>query len=352
MPIGLSEPLLFFSNASVAAPFNTVKIDMRSGIFTILNGLTNKINRYTSYGDLVFSLYDQERNGTPTTPLFTAATQPIVSRHSSTYPFNAISNVAVSAQGVFYVADHVAEAQAVYDEDLESALRMRVIRYDSKNDSPVVIGQEGLGGTPFPHIHSLHVVSEDNLVVVCDIGDTWLVFWYSAAGRLLYEVAFPPVALPALITDSDAIGIESITPDRQARRLYVQVNYYTHQSNATSRLYWINLPDGIYQEYIEIPSSPVGEDGQWNPPFNFLGITEQSHLVFYSFVGDGALEVLVMNLDSSVLLRRTVALTAEPILFSDFSLSIEGVITAFIAHEQQTSVFWWRLDRELARLTL
>lgn len=347
IPIGMSEHLLFYSDHPDAVPFNRSAIDMQGGIFTLVSGLANKINRYTSYGELIFSLYDQERSGATAIPHTTDPQRSLVSRSARTYPFNGVSDVTVNNQGVFYIVDHVPEVQIAYDEELESALRMQVVRYDSRNDLFSVIGQEGRGGTPFPYIHSLHVVSGNRLVVICDVDDAWLAFWYSSEGRLLYEVAFPPTAIPALETEVDAIEIEAIAPDPNQLRLYVKVNYYSQQAETISRLYWLGLPDGVYQDFVELPRYENRDNQQYQPAMNFLGITNQQQLVFYSLVSDGDFEVLVMDLDDDVLLRRTVALSEEQILFADFSLSSAGVISAFIGHEERTRVLWWRLDKEL-----
>ena len=182
IPIGFSEHLLFYSGRSDATRYQSLSIDMDSGVFTITNGLTNKINRYTSYGDLVFSLYDQRRNSNVTASRPVDERQSIASRYSRAHPFNFITDVATAAQGVFYVADRVPDVQIAYDDNLQSALHTHLIRYDTRTDTAITIGQEGVGGKPFPQIHDIYVVGNDQPVVICDVEDTWLVFWYSSRG--------------------------------------------------------------------------------------------------------------------------------------------------------------------------
>ena len=174
---------------------------------------------------------------------------------------------------------------------------------------------------------------------------------------------FGPSSLPALITASDVVEIETIVPDPHLQRLYVKLNYYYYQSQQTdgpgasaidivSRLYWLALSDGKYEEYIELPYRSNGDDQSYAQTQQLLGIADGSRLVFYSLPVDNVMDVLVMDLDGAVLLRRTVNLPAEQILFVDFNLSSEGVISALIGHEREARVLWWRLDRELARLVL
>jgi hypothetical protein len=57
-------------------------------------------------------------------------------------------------------------------------------------------GQEGVGGTPFPYVISLHVTAKDQLVVVCRLPDSWQVFWFAREGTLLYRVEIDGAHLP------------------------------------------------------------------------------------------------------------------------------------------------------------
>ena len=365
IPIGLSEYSFFYNNSDDATRYHASKIHMRSGIFTITNSLTNKINRYTSYGELISSVYDRRRNSASGLSPASKDIHTIATRSSYPYAFNYIANVAVNDQGILYIADHVSDAHTIYDAELDSTLHAQLVRYNPRNDTIITIGQEGIGGKPFPHIRSLHLVHNDQLVIVCDVGEKWLVFWYSADSKLLYRVEFSSTSLPALVSNSDIVEIESIVPDADLPRLYVKLNYYysseneispDKSANVVSRLYWMRIPEGVYEDYIELPhivsdtESSEHSAQQHQPILRLLGFAARTFPVFYSLTSNNSMDVLVMNLNDTVLLRRAVSLTADRIVFSDFHLSDDGIVSALIGGEEHMRVLWWRLDQELKNI--
>ena len=366
IPIGLSEYSFFYNNGDDATRYHASRIHMRNGIFTITNSLTNKINRYTSYGELISSVYDRRRNSASGLSSASNDTHTIATRSSYPHTFNYIANVAVNNQGILYIADYVSDAHIIYDAGLDSTLHAQLVRYNPHNNTIITIGQEGIGGKPFPFITSLHLVNEDQLVVVCDIGEKWLIFWYSADSKLLYRAEFAPTSLPILVSNSDVVEIESIVPDAHLPRLYVKLNYY-HQSendrssdknaNIVSRLYWMRIPEGVYEDYIEVPytvsdaESPGDSAQQHRPILRLLGFAARRFPVFYSFTSNNSVDVLVMDLHDTVLLRRAVALTADRIVFSDFHLSDDGIVSALIGGEEHMRVLWWRLDQALKNIS-
>ena len=362
IPIGLSQERLYYGVSGAGNRFQDYRLHMRDGIITVTSGLTNKVLIFNSYGDLIQSIYDPTRN--PPSSYLRNQEQnedgtydpTIATRTAISYPFNHIGAVATAGDSVTYIVDTVDEEQMVTDERAGVALNQVVLRFENGNPVPVQIGEEGVSGSPFPPIRSIHVVGDDELVVVCDIDSRWLLFWYTPRGSLRYAVEITRNSLPALVDESDAIEIASVVPALAQERVYVLLHYYTYAGidnvdtsdrpvELVSRVYWLELPSGTYESFVEIPSFTPNNGSE---TFELLNDTVDDKLFFKSHIRSTEVDILTMALDGRVLLRRSVTLPDESTYFMHYHLSPRGIITTLNAFENRVSIDWWRVDKILA----
>ena len=145
-------------------------VTMRDGWFYVANGSAGKIMVFSSYGDLIFLLYNAQMNPAPTTlgPADTAspASEPagshgaqstdargvVSTRGYVAYPFADIGHVAVASDRTLYVEDEVPEAKAVKDADRGVTRSRAILRFDRKGRQLGSLGEEGVGGSPFPFV--------------------------------------------------------------------------------------------------------------------------------------------------------------------------------------------------------
>ena len=62
--------------------------------------------------------------------------------------------------------DVVPDARAEEDEENHAYLNRVVRRFDTSGVYLDYLGQEGIGGTPFPYIEAIHVNEADEIIVV------------------------------------------------------------------------------------------------------------------------------------------------------------------------------------------
>jgi hypothetical protein len=235
------------------------RIYMRDGLFYLANGNSAKIMELSSYGDLIFLLYNPNENPPPTSfrnpqnadqagteegtqpggtqegtqPAEPAgqeqaerSAEPLAStRRAVTYPLRRIGEIVVDSRKQLYVEDTVSEERQVHDKELNVLLDRVILRFDRHGDLRDFIGQEGVGGTPFPYVDSLYITDLDDLVVICRTPRYWHVYWYSPEGFLLYQVAIDQDHMP--LQEGDPVSsLGRIVPDRDDPQLYLMIYTY------------------------------------------------------------------------------------------------------------------------------
>src|SRR5208283_2972277 len=107
-----------------------------------------------------------------------------------------------------------------------------ILRFDRKGRQLGSLGEEGIGGSPFPFVSALTVTSNDQLVVVCRLPGSWEVFWYSREGTPLYQVEISNSNLPAKPERGTTAVLVSVLPDLQAPLLYLIMSSYKDAGDA------------------------------------------------------------------------------------------------------------------------
>jgi hypothetical protein len=338
------------------------RICMRDGLFYIANANSAKIMSFSSYGDLIYMLYNPERNPQPVS--FSTDQDLAATRRALAFPFQRIGELAVDREKMIYVEDVVAEERKVQDKELGVILDRVVLRFDRAGTRQDFIGQEGIGGTPFPYIDSLFVTENSELVVICRVPQMWQIYWYSDSGILLYHVEIGPRHLPS--PDARMIPyVAKIVPDLSKPLLYLML-YYTQDSvdestnlteavsNPPSRLYTLSLQSGRFQEPIEIPENGYrkGDMGSQEaeipaPAYEFLGVSESGH--FFLLRGETAnlYQLLILDSPGKIISRRYLVMEDSELYFREIRLSSTGILYGLLCEEYEAKIVWWRSDRLL-----
>ena len=196
---------------------------MQDGFFYVSNAASNKVMELTSYGDLISLWYNRDENPQPVLLQANPNENSVVNRRAHQYPFTRVGDIAITGQKELYAVDLVTEERAIYDQNLGVMLNRIVLRFNSSGELVDYVGQEGIGGTPFPYVERIAVSSGGELVVVSRTADVWLIFWYDRRGNHLYtaEISLDRLPVPAETNGSseegDAEGAED-AGDAGARR--------------------------------------------------------------------------------------------------------------------------------------
>jgi hypothetical protein len=337
------------------------RLYMRDGLFYLANGSSAKIMELSSYGDLLFLLYNAQSNPPPVSFSSESSEALAATRKAVAYPLREVGEVAVDSTKRLYVEDTVGSVRQVRDGELGVLLSHVVLRFDRHGKLEDFIGQEGVGGTPFPYIESLFLTAADELVVVSRTPRSWLVFWYSSAGALMHRLALDPGALPALPEAPSAVpSLGKLVPDLHRRLLYAVLYYYNEaQAESASRgyltrIYRIDAESGSWGEHIDVPADAgrqgaVGGQAMGLPPpsYELLGVNARGAFFLLRREDTNLFRLLVLDRGGRAVARRNLVMEDTELYFKTLGLSSEGIIYALLGEEYRARVVWWRSDRLL-----
>jgi len=338
-----------------------------NGLVLIADGNARKIMEFSSYGDLLTLYYNADANPIPA--LLGASTTPgqVKNRRAFSYPFNELGELALTSQNQLYVEDRVPIERRAFDPSYQVMMESRILRFDREGKFLDFLGQEGIGGTPFPLVERLTVTSDGELVVICRTGKGWAVWWFDANGTPIDKTLLLYTGLPQ--PDGSATGgflpqLDTVFADWQHRRLYMKVDYYQETMDSTTR-----TASGIQQAQSRIwtyepgtrsytksyllpilkrqkvkgdPTDPVGDR-----PFQFLGVSDGGLGFFLSSPEAGSQRFFVARPDGSPLLERNIELAGADTLFAHYSVTRSGILAGFLSDGNQVQMAWWRSDKLL-----
>lgn len=354
-----------FQIDAVEAPLKT-RILMREGIFYISNGNGAKVVRFSSFGDVLSIIYNPEKSPEP---LLLDPTNSVegAGRRSVQYPFRAVGEIAVDSRQTIYVEDRLPPERRVYDKDTATFLDFVVLRFDKEGKFLDYLGQEGVGGTPFPYIVGVYTTSEDDCVVISSSQKAWLVHWFDSKGIVRSSLRIPRDALPQPEGESGLItNLDHMVPDSSGLALLLKVDYYKEAVDpqtkarsgidfAGSWLYRMDITKGSYEESWEIPAVEKtikrGSEGgpeHYSRISEFLGVAgDRFFFVFTDDDGQTSLSVLERN--SGDISRYSIDIAPDELYFGSLSLSPEGILSALLGTKYEARVVWWRFDKLFGR---
>lgn len=359
----MEDQIDIFEVGGVAQPKKNV-VDMVDGSVFVANGNANKVMEFTSFGDLISLIYDPEENPVPVVLQRRSESADRVSTRSATeYSFNQLGEIAVTSDKQVMVEERITEERSIVDEELGVRLNRIVLRFDPNGELIDYLGQEGLGGTPFPYIDRLFVTDDNDLIVITRTMERWIVFGYSDRGELLYRIDISLNRLP-VPSDEPVIPIlENIVPDPSGARLYLKLDYYRErvdeQTGASygiqrdqSRVYWLNLESGRYDGFVVIPNESGGlfqEQGREEPTaealYELIGAARGGHLFLLRRQNRLERRLLILTTEGRAVRRRTLEMDEGQQVFRNTRVSPEGIITSLVGREDFAEVVWWRADR-------
>lgn len=341
-------------------------IEMRDGFFYIANGESKKIMELNSYGDLITIFYNKEFNPVPSfalTDLEKNQGITTTTRKAIEYPLNSLGDIAVDSRKYVYVVDKLPIERQEQDVKNRLLLSQVILRFDSNGNYLDYIGQQGPGGLPFPYIKNIYTTEKNELVVVCQTNDGMTVYWFNDTGYLLYTIPFFIKDLPNPLKDQTELemflSLEKIIPSYTERKLFVKIDYYTTSIDSasnvlsgidytTSLLYPLNIETGLYDLPLTIPPfEDEVSDGFtkliYPLSFDFLGVT-QSGWLFFIISDDSGYTIQMIQEDGQKIIKRHLNINNSEVLYNDFTLSAEGILSVLLAYEDKANVLWWRTD--------
>lgn len=357
LEIGRLEDQLDLVSRDGVMPRSETSIAMQDGMLYVGDGAANKIMEFSSYGDLVRLIYHPDENPTPVT-LGQSGTvgDAGLTRIATPHEFNQLGNIAVDSRRHLYAEDHLPSERSIYDEELGVQLNRTIVRFDDDGTALDYLGQEGIGGTPFPFIERIQVTMRDELVVIAGTTNAKLVYMYTPSGDQIYNVRIGLDRLPIPTEDDDSIAVlDGIVAGVDKYRLYLKISYYRTQvaedtgeefgiSFEQSRLYWLDLETGRYEGFVELPRGAAdGGDAH----YELVGVARDEQIFLLARQDVGRTRLVIMNEDGRVLRRRELEVPEVQLVLRRFSLSQSGVLTALMGFVDRAEVVWWRSDRLL-----
>jgi hypothetical protein len=338
------------------------KIYMRDGLFYIANGNSAKIMELSSYGDLIFLLYNPEGNPPPTSFSPRDSEELASTKRAVAYPLRRIGDLVVDSEKRIYVEDAVSEERQVRDKDLGVVLDRVILRFDRHGTLLDFIGQEGVGGTPFPYIDGLYITDLDDLVVICRTPRFWHVYWFSSDGVLQYQVDIDQEHLPMPQEGGEAVStLGRIVPDRDEPVLYLLIYIYLgsaaeapSERSYSTRIYNLSLQTGRYEGFVELPQEGmrIEKTGTQEvevpaPSFELLGVDSNDAFFLMRREEANLFQLLVLDQTGREAARRHIVMEDSELFYKEIRLSPGGIIYALLAEEYKAKVVWWRADRLL-----
>jgi hypothetical protein len=365
----LEDQVDLFQRADQTSPERN-RFFFYNGLVLVSDGNARKVMEFSSYGDLLTLFYNPDSNPVPAMvgPAVGGAPGQVQNRRAFAYPFDELGEIALTEQNRLYVEDRVPTERRAFDPSLVAVLESRVLRFDRDGKFLDFLGQEGIGGTPFPLIERLTVTASGDLVVTARTGKGWAVWWFDKAGTPVDKtlLSLDPSELPKTDgADSSYVPqLEAVFADWKEKRLHVKIDYYKHTIDATtktdsgvqqaqSRIWTYEMSSKTYRKSYALPvlkrqkskgdtTDPVGDR-----PFEFLGVSEAGLGFFLSSPENGSLRFLVCRPDGSTIVERNIQLAGADSLFAQYAVTRSGILVGFLSDGNKAQVAWWRSDQLL-----
>jgi hypothetical protein len=270
----------------------------------------------------------------------------------------------VDSRKHIYAVDLLPQERHGVDAESRALLDSAILHFDSDGRFIEYLGQEGIGGSPFPRITGLYTSQRDELAVVCRLPAGWNVYWFDQAGKLLFLVQLKNAAVPSPPDWQDVVPwVDSIAAAPDERKLYVKVEYYrdTFDRSTGTRmgtepvgsLIWImNVEDGSYAGRVEAPFyeyvyTEGGKRESARMLYAMLGVIREGRIFLLVPVDGGYAIMILDSLDRGNQRRGVIQVSDGELEYNVFNLSSEGILSALLADEYRVKLVWWRTDRLL-----
>jgi len=349
----------------LAGSSNRTSLAMRDGLFYISDTAGGKIVRYNSYGDLLFVIYNEETNP----PLITLRKgideEGMATRGSIPYPLREPGAIAVDSRKHIYAVDKAGEDRRSFDVEEDALLDNVVLHFSESGRFVNFLGQEGIGGKPFPLVSGIYASRDDEIAVVCQLVSGWNIYWFNADGTLLFLVHVRNNSIPMPPEQASYASVDAVAAAPDDRKLFFNVNYYRNVVNENnnevtvpdSSVVWImDVESGAYSESINVPFfeyTAIENDKKvaLKMPYTMLGVIRNSR-VFLSFPVDGGYSLLVIEAGSREQHLGFIQVKNDELEYNTFNLSAEGILSGLLSTEWEARLVWWRTERLMGETNL
>jgi hypothetical protein len=362
-----------FQLENSGSPLKT-RIAMREGIFYVANGNGAKVVRFSSFGDLLSMIYNPDKNPEPKSIQAPsgerssaksgagAAPSPTPGRRAVAYPFRAVGEIAVDSNQGLFVEDRLPPERRVQDKDSGAFLDYVVLRFGKDGQFIDYLGQEGVGGTPFPYLVGLYATPSDECVVISVTQTAWLVHWFDARGLVVSSLRLRRDALPLPEKGAGLIAsLDRIVPDPEGRSLLVKIDYYREAVDpatksgsgieySSSWAYRMDIRGATYPERWEIPAiertAKTGQNGEtvrYVRVPEFIGASGRE-LFFLTADDDGKTYLATFDRSSRGMARYYIDIAPDELYYNSYFLSKEGILCALLGTKYEARVVYWRFD--------
>jgi hypothetical protein len=362
--IGVFEDELDLFNLEGRGILKKTELTMRDGQFFIVNGVSGKVVRYNSYGDLLFMIYNEETN--PRLLNLKQKTEGAAeTRWAHAWALQEPSYIAVDSQKKIFVVDKLPPERHSLDTTEKAILDSIVLCFDETGRFIEYLGQEGPGSTPFARVEGLWTSQDDSIVVASRFSKGIRVYCFDSSGSHRTTLQFDNERLPIPEEKQGVImTVESITVAPDMPLLYLKINYYRRiidtAVNASagvevdsSWLWVVDMESGEYIRHIEIPfyESLITENNKKTSEqlvYSLFGAANGEKLFFYVPVEEGY-AIMILQADETLKQRRgTIKVNPDELEYITFNVSADGVLSALLANNFNVRLVWWRTDK-LAR---
>jgi len=337
---------------------NMPSLAMRDGLFYLSDTAGRKIVRYNSYGDLLFVIYNEETNPPPITLRRGIDEEGVATRWLITYPLKEPGVITVDSRKHIYTADKADVEKWSNDTEDGALLDSIVLHFDDSGRFVNFLGQEGIGGRPFPRIMGIYASQNDEIAVVCLLVTGWNIYWFSTEGTLLYLVHLRNDSIPMPKEETDYASIDSVVPAPDSRSLFYKIDYYrdavddNNNSKAVpdSSVIWImNVETGDYKESVRVPffeytATENDKKVTQRLPYAMLGVIKESRVFLYYPV-DGGYSLLVLTANTGDQRLGFIQVRNDELEYNTFNLSNEGILSGLLATKWDARLVWWRTER-------
>jgi hypothetical protein len=363
LQLGKMEDQIDFFQQDNASFEAKTRLFMRAGTVFISNGSSAKVMQFSSYGDLLKMYYNSDKNPAPVILQKVTDGSTIRNKIAIEYPLLENGAIAVSSTMKLYIEDQIGRERGIIDDATSSLFQYVVLRFDEQGKFIGYIGQEGIGGNPFPYIENIFVTNNDDLVVLARTVKDWRVYWYDSNGLPKSRTRFLVQDLPKLANSEEAIpDLETIIPDNNQHSLHLKISYFQDTidsltgsrsgiDSTVSRIYKFDIEAGKYIQFIDVPTnvklyrlSSTQEESQMLFHYELLAVFAEGYYYLLSRELNNKYQFLILDLSGESIAKRYLAIEDTELIYRTFNVSAEGILTALLGKEYGADIVWWRTD--------
>lgn len=332
------------------------QIFMKDGFFYISNSEAKKIMKFTSFGDLLSIHYNEQYNNV-TTRINEKKDASLSTMSAIQYPFNYPSLIEVTDEKDMYIVDILSDGRLEYDYDEDIALKNIVLHFNDRGEFIDYIGQEGYGGSPFPPISDIISNKKNELIVLCKMRENFSLYYYTKEGVLSHKYSISPTSLPSIYKKEESVymNIDSSFPSYSDELIYIKCDYYLEEidkgSKAKKGIEYdksvLHIFDRSKKEYIASLDLPSYEDVEtrggdkikFKKVYELLGLSDDGRAFLITPYKDTYAFAIF---DTKTQKTSFQILDIPPVMYSNFNLSKDGILSALLAQEEECLVSWWQ----------